>query len=117
MRTFILMALLAPLFAMAADPEQGARLYENYCVQCHGKSADGKGINASAMSVMPRDHSNYQEMSGRSDEELFGVIRNGGKSINQSILMPAWAGNLSDDQIWSLVRHLRLLCCNSENEG
>lgn len=109
------LAMVLPVALLLAGPlpaaDTGAALYLNYCAQCHGASGDGKGVNAPAMSVAPRDHTNRAEMSGRSDEELFRVIRQGGKSINQSVLMPAWAGNLTDEQIHALVRHLRVLCC------
>lgn len=113
--TLTRLALVLPAALLLAGPlpaeDSGAVLYLNYCAQCHGNSGDGKGVNAPAMSVAPRDHTNRAEMSGRSDEELFNVIKHGGKSINQSVLMPAWAGNLTDEQIHALVRHLRVLCC------
>jgi mono/diheme cytochrome c family protein len=50
-------------------------------------------------------------MMARSDEELFKVIEQGGKSIDKSNLMPAWGDNLSDDEITALVAYLRSLCC------
>lgn len=110
MRTLAMIVLLTVVAGTAAA-EEGRLLYERYCVQCHGVEGTGKGINAPYMSVAPRDHTDRTEMMGRSDEELFRVIRNGGASINQSVLMPAWKHNLDDDQIRVLVRHLRALCC------
>jgi cytochrome c oxidase cbb3-type subunit 3 len=74
-------------------------------------NGNGKGINAAHMSVQPRDHTDTKEMSARTDDELFKVIQQGGKSINKSVLMPIWGGNLSDDDIHALVGHLRKLCC------
>lgn len=86
-------------------------LYQTYCTQCHGIAANGNGINAPSMSVQPRDHTDPVEMGTRTDEELFKVIKHGGKSINKSVLMPAWGDNLDDEQIHTLVRYLRTLCC------
>lgn len=105
---------LCSLAAGAAAHEahdRGKALYAVYCSQCHGVQGDGKGINAAHMSVQPRDHTDTKEMSARTDEELFKVIKEGGKSINKSVLMPIWGGNLSDDDIHALVTHLRTLCC------
>jgi cytochrome c oxidase cbb3-type subunit 3 len=50
-------------------------------------------------------------MSARTDEELFKAIMHGGKAVNKSVLMPAWEGNLSEDEAHRLVEYLRELCC------
>lgn len=84
--------------------------YRTYCVQCHGVNGDGKGINIRDMSVQPRDHTDAKEMSTRSDEDLFKVIKEGGVAVNKSVLMPPWGGVLSDEEIQELVQHLRTLC-------
>ena len=93
------------------DAKRGETLYQVYCTQCHGVKGDGKGVNAAHMAVMPRDHTDAKEMSARTDEELFKVVKLGGKSINKSVLMPAWGRNLADEDIHGLVAHLRSLCC------
>lgn len=112
MNKAILVAALFGLSGLAhAEADRGKQLYDVYCTQCHGVNADGKGINAAHMSVQPRDHTDTKEMSARTDEELFKVIKHGGKSINKSVLMPIWGGNLNDDDINALVAHLRKLCC------
>lgn len=103
-------ALIVSMPSHAAS--EGEQLYQAYCVQCHGVSGDGKGINSAQMTVMPRNHKDRAEMSARTDAELFKVIQQGGPSVNKSVLMPAWGGNLSDEQINALVTHLRTLCCN-----
>jgi len=90
---------------------RGETLYRVYCTQCHGTKGDGRGVNAATMAVQPRDHTDTAEMSARTDEELFKVIKHGGKSINKSVLMPAWGANMTDDDINALVGHLRVLCC------
>lgn len=91
--------------------ETGEELYQTYCVQCHGTAGDGRGVNAAVMDVLPRSHIDPVEMGARQDADLRKVIREGGKAINKSVLMPAWGHNLSDEQIEKLVRHLRVLCC------
>lgn len=106
--------LMMPLLSSGQDVSEGEALYGMYCTQCHGTQADGNGINALHMSVHPRSHIDRQEMSARSDADLYKVIDEGGKSINKSILMPAWGDNLEDSQIESLVLYLRVLCCSDE---
>lgn len=111
MKKLLLVASLLALSAPVHAEDRGDQLYKVYCTQCHGVEGNGKGVNAAHMSVQPRDHTDTKEMSARTDEELFKVIQQGGKSINKSVLMPIWGGNLNDDDIHALVGHLRKLCC------
>ena len=104
-------AALALCFAVPAAAETGAEIYQIYCIQCHGTRGDGRGVNASAMEVLPRAHVDPVEMGARQDADLTKVITEGGPSINKSVLMPAWGHNLSAEQIEKVVRHLRVLCC------
>jgi cytochrome c oxidase cbb3-type subunit 3 len=97
----------------AGEHAQGKALYKTYCAQCHGLSGNGNGVNAPHLAVQPRNHTDRAEMSARSDEELFKAIKHGGQAVNKSILMPNWDGNLNDDEIRSLVVHLRQLCCRN----
>jgi cytochrome c oxidase cbb3-type subunit 3 len=108
------LAAFAGAVSAEADAKRGAALYQVYCTQCHGVNGDGKGVNAAHMAFMPRDHTDAKEMSARTDEELFKVVKLGGKSINKSVLMPAWGRNLGDDDIRALVAHLRRLCCTKD---
>ncbi|MGM0631982.1 MAG: c-type cytochrome [Pseudomonadota bacterium] len=109
---FMALALLHVLPAVPAGAApDGEALYAAYCVQCHGVSGDGNGINAAHLSVQPRSHIDREEMSARTDEELFKVIEQGGVSINKSVLMPPWGGNLDESRINALVEYLRVLCC------
>jgi cytochrome c oxidase cbb3-type subunit III len=107
----LLLVILLAIFSVQAQAhEAAADNYKAYCVQCHGMEGNGKGVNIRDMSVMPRDHTDAKAMSGRSDETLFKVIKEGGPSIEKSVLMPPWDGTLSDEEIKDLVQHLRMLC-------
>jgi len=111
MKTYAAMAvLLAASAAPALAEESGADLYQVYCTQCHGVHGNGMGINVHDMSVQPRVHTDASAMSARSDELLFKAIKEGGQSINKSVLMPPWDGVFSDDEIHRLVEHMRELC-------
>lgn len=106
----VLLLAAAVLSAPALAGETAADNYKTYCVQCHGMQGNGKGVNIRDMSVQPRDHTDAKAMSGRSDAELFKVIKEGGLSIDKSVLMPPWGDTFSDDEIRDLVQHLRELC-------
>ena len=103
-------AAVMSLAASAPIKEPAADNYKTYCVQCHGMQGNGQGINVRDMSVQPRDHTDAKSMSTRTDADLFKVIKEGGLSIDKSVLMPPWGDTLSDDEIRDLVQYLRKLC-------
>lgn len=96
--------------AVWADGTKIERIYGTYCVQCHGLNRNGTGINVPALSVKPRDHTDTKAMGDMPDEEIFNAIKNGGLAVNKSVLMPAWGGVLTDDQIKEMVGYLRTVC-------
>jgi cytochrome c oxidase cbb3-type subunit 3 len=107
----IFLGLVLPAAAQAAEPNPNAvRNYNTYCVQCHGVERNGKGINSKYMSVQPRDHSDAKGMIDIPDNELFKAIKEGGLSVNKSVLMPAWGDVLSDAEVNELVAYLRHVC-------
>jgi cytochrome c oxidase cbb3-type subunit 3 len=116
----VLAAALAMSPQAATPAEEGestraAHRYDTYCVQCHGINRNGRGINSRDMSVQPRDHSDAKGMGGIPDAELFNAIKKGGLEVNKSVLMPAWGGVLSDEEIQDLVAYLRHICkCGSD---
>lgn len=113
--SLVLLSALAVAPALAQEaPERGKTLYRAYCTQCHGVEGDGKGVNAAAMAVQPRDHTDTAEMSARTDADLFKAIKHGGKAVNKSVLMPNWDANLGDEDIHALVAYLRELCCKGK---
>src|SRR5579885_697270 len=107
--------LCAP--ARAGDDAQWSaaeKLYNTYCVQCHGMGRNGKGINAKSMAVAPRDHSDARGMGAIPDDEIVKAITHGGLSVNKSVLMPAWGKVLSPGQIQDLAAYIRHVCnCGS----
>ncbi len=66
------------------------------------------------MSIQPRDHTDSAEMGARTDADLFKAIKEGGKAVNKSVLMPSWKANLGYDDIHALVAYLRELCCQAK---
>ncbi len=110
MRNKLLLALLVAIPISTVAKESAKDNYRTYCVQCHGMAGNGKGVNIRDMSVQPRDHTDAKAMSTRSDDTLFKVIKEGGLSIDKSVLMPPWGDTLSDDEIRDMAQYLRTLC-------
>lgn len=102
--------LSATVFSSTTLASNAEDNYKNFCWQCHGMTGNGMGLNVQDMSVQPRDHTSAKAMGGRSDADLFKVIKEGGLSIDKSVLMPPWKDSLSDDEIHGLVKYLRELC-------
>ncbi len=96
--------------SVSVSAEKAKDNYRTYCVQCHGLEGNGKGINVADMSTQPRDHTDAKEMSARTDQELFKVIRDGGQSISKSVLMPPWSSILTNEEVNDLVKYMHELC-------
>jgi len=87
-----------------SDPSEGRALYQKDCEVCHG--FDGNGRTAAGTGLFPppsRLSRDGLEKKGRTDGELFYLIRNGVRNT----AMPAW--QLPDQQIWQLVTYIRNL--------
>jgi len=99
------------------DTGEGA--YMGYCLPCHGMEGKGDGPLAESLEegVMPRNFTDAEYMSSRSDEELFKVIKFGGKSQGFSESMLDWGYNFSDADIKALVQYIRSDLCKCEYKG
>jgi cbb3-type cytochrome c oxidase subunit III len=95
--------------ATLGDALEGRKLYVTFCFACHGKFGKGDGPFASRLPVHPRDHTDDQYMSKKTDEELFTAISRGGEAFHGSRFMPFWNKTFSETQIWDLVAYLRSL--------
>lgn len=86
---------------------QGNRLFEQYCVVCHGQSGEGDGFNAYNLNPRPHSLTDSTYMRALSNETLTEIISFGGKGVNKSVLMPAYQNTLSKTQISNVVVYIR----------
>lgn len=94
-----------PTSATVDSIARGTQLYTNNCAACHGVNARGGGPLAGTTSVAPPPLAGTgSSLGSRTDGALFRVISNG-----LSGGMPAWAGKLSEREIWDVVNFLRSL--------
>ncbi len=95
----LLLVALAGLFqlgfAQAADPRNGAKIYNNHCANCHG--AQGNGM----MPGMP----NFLRGEGllKPDAALVQTLENGAG------MMPAFRGLLTTQEMLDVIAYLRTM--------
>jgi mono/diheme cytochrome c family protein len=104
-----LYALLLPLLFTAAgvcadedSVAQGAKLYQLYCTECHGRDGRAQMDVISDATDLTDPQAYY---SGSTREDIFTSIDKGA-----GVAMPAWGAQLGgDDNIWSLVDFIQSL--------
>lgn len=101
--------------ARAAEAEQ---VFQFYCSQCHGLGGTGDGPNVTKdFPVSPRNFTNAAEMDKLSDADIKNVILDGGPAASKSPMMPPWGKTLTEAEVDSLVKHLRVLCKCKGKQG
>ena len=119
----IIMAMMAqePAQAPAIPPEAAAMqnpvksspeslahaktMYGIDCAVCHGQNGDGKGEVVQELKLKMKDFSDPAVLKGRTDGELFYIIKNGDTAMK----MPPEGPRAKDDDIWALVNYLRTM--------
>ena len=98
--------------------DSGEGNFMGNCLPCHGMEGKGDGPLADSLGgdVLPRDLSDAAYLSTRTNEELFNVIKHGGKHAGMSENMPDWSTSFNDKAIQNLVTYIRELC-NCKYEG
>lgn len=86
----------------------GEDIFNRYCMVCHGDTGEGNGFNAYTLAVKPRDFTGGEYLNALSDARLAEAIREGGRGVNKSVLMPIWGNRFSDLEISFIVQYIRL---------
>lgn len=86
------------------QPQPGQILFEEHCLECHGRTGDGRGPVGYYLAVEPADFLSI-ESRRKSKSELFTIIKDGIRSDE----MHGWEKILSDQDIHNLVRYIRTL--------
>jgi mono/diheme cytochrome c family protein len=93
-----------PLAADNGAWRKAARQFADNCAMCHNANGDGGGMIGPHL--YPRVPDMRQARTQQlTDGQLFYLIQNGVKLTG----MPAWKGELSDEDIWRLVAFIRRL--------
>jgi len=91
-----------PVKPTVASQDKAKKMYGIDCAICHGENGNGKTDLAKDMSLDLMDWTNPKILAGKSDQELFDMIRKGKDK------MPAEdAGRAKDNEVWALVTYIR----------
>jgi cytochrome c oxidase cbb3-type subunit 3 len=93
---------LLSLTSCGAPESPGQKLYNENCSNCHG--TDGAGNTAQGMGDSYADLIDNTWKNGGDDQSIMNSIRDGSFGM-----MPAFRDKLTDEQIHSILRHLRTL--------
>jgi copper transport protein len=91
-----------PVAATDESIERGRQIYGPNCASCHGFSGRGDGPAGLRLRPRPADFRIHMA-AGHTDAQLFDWITNGVRGT----AMPAFGGQLSEEQIWDVVNYIR----------
>jgi mono/diheme cytochrome c family protein len=91
-----------PVKPTAESQAKAKKMYEVDCAICHGDNGNGKTDLAKDMQIKLADWTDPSSLAGKSDGDLFNIIRNGKDK------MPAEAeGRAKNDEVWNLIIYIR----------
>ncbi len=96
--------------AAEVDLKAAASNYSDSCVDCHGQSGKGDGPKAAKLNGKPANFTDCAVMSKFTDDYLFNIIKNGGKSVGKSKDMADFGMAYDDNEIRGLVAFVRSFC-------
>ncbi len=110
---FLFATLAAPAAAETGKPpdpaaaKRGAKLYEKYCMECHGEKGIGEAVApwAKSFNAAPALDDSMHAWH-HTDEQLVKMILKGTRAGSR---MPAWDKTLSPDQARDLVAYIKSL--------
>src|SRR3990172_8482380 len=97
--------------------EAGRDDFLGTCSPCHGESGRGDGPLSDTLGegIKPRNLTDSELLSNRTDEDLFNVIKNGGASIGLSESMPSQKETFTDEDIRNIVLFIRSDICKKND--
>ena len=85
-----------PMEGDVESTKRGEILFQDNCINCHGKTAMGSGVLAKNLSKPPSDLTKLDQPPGITAMKIyFG-----------SAPMPAWREHFNREQIWQLVSYI-----------
>jgi mono/diheme cytochrome c family protein len=90
-----------PVKPTAESIARGKKLYGYDCAMCHGKDGYGKGDLADDMKLKMADFSTPDVFKGKTDGDLFYIIKNGKGQ------MPPEEDRGNPNGVWDLVNYVR----------
>jgi mono/diheme cytochrome c family protein len=88
----------------------GRQLYEAACAACHGADGRGQPLAARGFPIEPPDFTDCSLTTPEADLDWYSVIHQGGPVRAFDRMMPAFGDELSDQEISSVIAHVRTFC-------
>ncbi len=98
-----------PIEANAESIASGHKLFDTYCLSCHGKGADGKGETALNLVPRPRNLTVITSWGEKpfinylGDTRLYNSIAEGVSGTSMS----PWKNVINEKGIWDIINYLR----------
>ena len=120
MKTLVSTALLlgfavqGSVFAASSKEEAIKKGYEHYkifCINCHGKNADGKGALAASMKITPADLTLLKQSDPDTciAERVLKAVSGVHDNMQTKANMPTFSGNLESITIYELTQFLKAI--------
>lgn len=97
-------ALDNPTDASAESISDGAKLFKDYCLKCHGEAGNGLGPWADTTDprapALASDH-----LLGHGDGEIWWIIAKGSPGTS----MPRYDSLIDEHRMWNIVNYIRSL--------
>ncbi len=106
-------AAAAPAPVLSYEAQQGRNIFMKYCAVCHGTEGKGDGFNAFNLDPKPRNLTDGAYMKTLTDDRLAQTIREGGRGVNRSSLMPSWGARLTKNEILDVAAFVRTFAVDS----
>ena len=91
-----------PVKPTAESQARAKAIYQLDCSMCHGDNGNGQTDLAKSMQMTLDDWTNPATLAGKTDSELFNIIRNG-----KDKMPPEDVGRANDTQVWNLIIYIR----------
>ena len=95
------MKLVNPNPPTVESVQRGRKLFQIFCVPCHGKSGVGDGLVGAKFLIPPFDLTAAREQQELPEGYLYGTVAFGGA------LLPSYGNDMSPSEIWDLVNYVR----------
>lgn len=117
-KSYDMITLQNPYREIEADAEaygevlaEGAELYYQNCMFCHGDMLDGTGLFAEAFNPRPINFQDVGMIAQLQESFLFWRITTGGPGLPRegtpwASAMPVWEEILDEDEVWKIISFL-----------